>query len=346
MNRIIIGAVTVLIFLVFFTLLVTSFINNKSQQQSAGITPIPTQALSDRGGTIENDAFAKDLAEDHFAFSEDEKSKLSRFKERLPYYSSNLEIAYSDELGLFFIQKKSPQGDAELNALLENDNLTQIFEDRSALFIQTDESLSTAIAKTKDTLSQINKEVDDEEIDSSGKAVKTQQQIDTATLGDLSTVLFSFTIPTRPTSTQPAGKGGGTCATGGYPFASRGQQVVGTPGSGTHSWTGKFHNWESCNAVDLRTPVGTPLCAIADGTITRIKRGNPDPSGRSAGISLHLAVNGNEWWYAHLINIAPGINAGTRVRAGQTIGYTGAANNVPHLHLGVRSGNPMSLLGL
>ncbi len=344
MNRALLIAGGVLIVLISFFLFLSSLLNKEVQQTNTTVTPIPTQQLNSSGG---KQVFYPEVElEDHFDYNQDEKDKLDAFKLILPYFSSNLEIAYSDELDLFFIQKKTSQADSELNALLENAQLTQIFQDRSAQFIQTNESPSTAITNAKDTVLQIKNEVDGEEV--AGKSKDTQQAKDAATLGDLSTVLFNFTVPTAPPPEQPAGKSpsGGTCATGGYPFADRNHAVVGRPGVGTHNGRPPYNNWQSSNAVDLAAPVGTPLCAIAAGTIGRIKIGDMRCSSRSAGISVYLDVGGRQWWYTHLSRIAPGISQGARVSAGQTIGYSGSANCVPHLHLGVSTGNPVSLLGL
>jgi murein DD-endopeptidase MepM/ murein hydrolase activator NlpD len=128
----------------------------------------------------------------------------------------------------------------------------------------------------------------------------------------------------------------------GYPLATRGK-VIGVPYKGTHTLYG---NWESDNAVDIATPAGTPVVALADGTIGPqfgpLQTGG-DP--RLEGLRLHLVTPGDEFYYAHLSRFAPGVKPGVRVKAGQVIGYSGAANGVQHLHLGERSGNPLKLVG-
>jgi murein DD-endopeptidase MepM/ murein hydrolase activator NlpD len=62
-----------------------------------------------------------------------------------------------------------------------------------------------------------------------------------------------------------------------------------------------------------------------------------------AGLRLHLNTKDNEFYYAHLSAFAPGIKPGAKVKRGQIIGYSGSANGSPHLHLGVRSGDPRGL---
>lgn len=112
-------------------------------------------------------------------------------------------------------------------------------------------------------------------------------------------------------------------------------KIIGTPYSGTHT----LGNWESDNAIDVAIPTGTPLYAPADGVIGP-QFGSLGAGGRFAGLRLHLQVPGNELYYAHLERFAPGIQPGMRVRKGQVIGYSGSANGVAHLHLGVRNGDP------
>ena len=46
----------------------------------------------------------------------------------------------------------------------------------------------------------------------------------------------------------------------------------------------------------------------------------------------------NAWFYGHLSTVS--VKAGDRVRKGQTIGTSGSANGVPHLHIGQQSGTP------
>jgi murein DD-endopeptidase MepM/ murein hydrolase activator NlpD len=128
---------------------------------------------------------------------------------------------------------------------------------------------------------------------------------------------------------------------GGYPVATRGS-IIGAPGAGTHS----MGNWESDNAIDISTKDGTPILATQDGTISKTFASSMDPKSRMAGIQVHFNTGDNEWFYTHLSRLAGGIKAGTKVKKGQVIGYSGSANGVGHLHLGVKNGNPLDLLGL
>jgi murein DD-endopeptidase MepM/ murein hydrolase activator NlpD len=128
---------------------------------------------------------------------------------------------------------------------------------------------------------------------------------------------------------------------GGYPVATRGS-IIGTPGAGTHS----LGNWESDNAIDIAAKNGTPILATQNGTISKTFASDMNPNSQKAGIQVHFKTGDNEWFYTHLSRLANGIKVGTKVKKGQVIGYSGSANGVGHLHLGVLNGNPLDLLGL
>ena len=81
--------------------------------------------------------------------------------------------------------------------------------------------------------------------------------------------------------------------------------------------------------VDYAAPTGTPIKVTGDGRVTF--RGVKGGYG-----NVVIVQHGSEYstLYAHLKGFAKGINTGTRVRQGQTIGYlgmTGLATG-PHLH--------------
>jgi murein DD-endopeptidase MepM/ murein hydrolase activator NlpD len=94
---------------------------------------------------------------------------------------------------------------------------------------------------------------------------------------------------------------------------------------------------------DVMAANGTPLVACVNGIINganRIERG-------LGGITVHLkGNNGYIYYYAHLDSVAAGIQVGTAVKAGQTIGYvghTGNAGRCNHLHFGMQPGGGASV---
>ena len=87
--------------------------------------------------------------------------------------------------------------------------------------------------------------------------------------------------------------------------------------------------------VDILAKEGNLLYAVTDGTITKIYTvGNDKLAGN--GVRLTMA-DGTYFFYGHMQKIADGITVGTKVKAGQVVGYLGktGATNTPHLHIEV-----------
>lgn len=104
-----------------------------------------------------------------------------------------------------------------------------------------------------------------------------------------------------------------------------------------------FGNWMSDNAVDIIVPVGTPVRAISDAVVTRVSGSKPNHAANPAGWTVYLKdKDGEEYAYLHLEDYS--VKAGDRVRGGQEIGKSGAANSVPHLHLATKKKDPRAVL--
>lgn len=125
-------------------------------------------------------------------------------------------------------------------------------------------------------------------------------------------------------------------------------KAIGTPYTGTHgkafNRAGGSDNWESENAIDLPTPLGTPVYAVAAGTIGPQIGSLGSSSPRMAGLRLHLVTANNEFYYTHLSRLV--VKAGERVQAGQLLGYSGSANGVAHLHIAAKNGDPRQAFGV
>lgn len=91
------------------------------------------------------------------------------------------------------------------------------------------------------------------------------------------------------------------------------------------------------NGVDYGTPVGTPVWAVADGTVLKAQYDG------AAGNHLCIKhVNGLETCYLHLSKFGEGVRAGARVSQKQVIAYSGntGRSTGPHLHFAMkRAGN-------
>jgi len=109
----------------------------------------------------------------------------------------------------------------------------------------------------------------------------------------------------------------------------------------------RFHpvlkRYRAHHGVDYAAPSGTPVHSIGDGTI--IKRGYQQNGGGNYIKIKHNSVYTTV--YMHLKGFAKGMNVGTRVKQGQTIGYVGATGLAtgPHLDFRVyRNGSAMNPL--
>lgn len=90
---------------------------------------------------------------------------------------------------------------------------------------------------------------------------------------------------------------------------------------------------------DIFAKKGTTTVAVTDGYIGKW---SPVEKGLG-GITLWLyGVDGNQYYYAHLSKIHPGIRIGSKVAAGQVIGHVGNSGNArttpPHLHFQIHPG--------
>lgn len=101
--------------------------------------------------------------------------------------------------------------------------------------------------------------------------------------------------------------------------------------------------------TDVIAASGKKLYAVVDGTISKMYYDYP---GALAGNGLRVAQpNGTYFTYLHLKDFAPGIDVGTKVKAGDVVGFVGNTGNsaTPHLHFEVHPNggaavNPYSML--
>lgn len=128
-------------------------------------------------------------------------------------------------------------------------------------------------------------------------------------------------------------------STGTYPLGVKGKVIANARDHGARA----FGNWMSDNALDIQVPAGTPVKAVVDGTISRVSGSAPNHAANPAGWTVYLKDrNGREFSYMHLD--AYDVKAGQKVKAGQVLGKSGAANGVEHLHFAVDRGKPGGVL--
>ena len=89
--------------------------------------------------------------------------------------------------------------------------------------------------------------------------------------------------------------------------------------------------------IDYSAAEGTPIIAVADGVVSRVE----DPKKKLWGYGIFVKIYhpkvGLYTLYAHMLRRAPGVTIGTRVKAGQVIGYVGQSGwaTGPHVHFEV-----------
>ena len=94
--------------------------------------------------------------------------------------------------------------------------------------------------------------------------------------------------------------------------------------------SGRVHD-----AIDIMAPAGTPVLAVADGTVEKLF------DSKLGGTTLYQfnPQRTLAYYYAHLQGYAPGIAEKQALKRGQLIGYVGATGNAspdaPHLHFAV-----------
>jgi murein DD-endopeptidase MepM/ murein hydrolase activator NlpD len=125
---------------------------------------------------------------------------------------------------------------------------------------------------------------------------------------------------------------------GGYVFPVYGTASFGDSfGAPRPTVPGGWHHGE-----DIFAPLGTPLLAVADGTLHTIG------FNKLGGYRLWLRdLSGNQFYYAHLSAYSPLAIEGRRVTAGDVIGFVGdtgdAEGGTPHLHFEI---HPAAMAGL
>jgi peptidoglycan hydrolase-like protein with peptidoglycan-binding domain len=102
-----------------------------------------------------------------------------------------------------------------------------------------------------------------------------------------------------------------------------------------NTWHAPRGNGRKHLGVDIIAKEGNLLYAVADGTITKLYT---EASDKLAGNGVRLTMaDGTYFFYGHMQKIADGMTIGTKVKAGQVVGYLGktGGTTTPHLHLEV-----------
>jgi murein DD-endopeptidase MepM/ murein hydrolase activator NlpD len=100
-----------------------------------------------------------------------------------------------------------------------------------------------------------------------------------------------------------------------------------------HRFHPVLHRYKKHLGIDYAAAVGTPVWAVANGTVTFV--GAKGASGNLVAVSH---ANGYTSYYAHLSKFAKDLEVGDRVDQKQVIGYVGTTGRStgPHLHFGLK----------
>ncbi|MBB3855145.1 murein DD-endopeptidase MepM/ murein hydrolase activator NlpD [Xanthomonas arboricola] len=94
------------------------------------------------------------------------------------------------------------------------------------------------------------------------------------------------------------------------------------------------------DAIDILAPTGTPVIAVADGTVEKLF------NSERGGLTVYqFDPNGTYcYYYAHLERYADGLAEKQAIKRGQVIGYVGSTGNAdpaaPHLHFEIHRLGP------
>ena len=126
------------------------------------------------------------------------------------------------------------------------------------------------------------------------------------------------------------------------PSAAKAKYLLAFPVAGKHTYFNDFgapRSQGSHQGHDIMAARNVPIRAVAPGTIKRMTRVETGLGGIWIWL---LDTRGNEYYYAHMNSIAPGLEPGSRVETGQVIGAVGnsgdARYGATHLHFEIHPG--------
>lgn len=155
-------------------------------------------------------------------------------------------------------------------------------------------------------------------------AIRSFQQVNGLTVTGTMTQQTADKMGLAPSSTTTAPPSSSSIVMKRFPL--QGQCYYG------NTWHAARGNGRLHEGVDMIAAEGKLLYAVVDGTITKQYW---DAPGASAGNGLRVAQDdGTYFTYLHMKGFAPGIKVGTKVKAGDVVGFVGntGSSATPHLH--------------
>jgi hypothetical protein len=161
-NKLIIIAGVILILLIIVTLFISSLTKKAGSSQQP--TLIPTGVLNENGGSFggnimptlseqEKQELEQQTTEiNSHLLSSEEFNKLNEIKSKLPVTNNDFDLAYSELLGQFFVQKKSSQADSTLQKYLHDNNFLDVYQKFPELFVNVNKPVNQAIQQAEENL--------------------------------------------------------------------------------------------------------------------------------------------------------------------------------------------------
>jgi len=184
-----------------------------------------------------------------------------------------------------------------------------------------------------------------------GQMIKLRNEVKQVTASTLVGEIQSQEINVSSRSDNPRGtdlfKATNSLKTSTYLFgAAKSGLAYDTPAH--PNWGDLPEIWQNNNAWDLGVAAGTPVYAIADGTISNVKFS--ENNNTVWGYSLTIGSSNNTFFYTHLDSVV--VPAGTNVKKGDLVAYVGQwpsnyssrLQGYPHLHIGLKTGKLLTYI--
>ncbi len=119
------------------------------------------------------------------------------------------------------------------------------------------------------------------------------------------------------------------------PSLEIGSPIAGLTAKGLSDTFDESHSGHPHEAIDIPSPLGTPVHAVVSGTIRKLFLS------KAGGITIYQFDSKDQYcyYYAHLQRYADGLREGTQVERGDVIGSVGSTGNAdsrwPHLHFAI-----------
>ncbi len=151
-NKLIIVAGVILVLLIVVTIFISSF--GKKTQSGKQPTLVPTGFFESTGErmklTLSESELKQEVTEiNSRLLSTGQVEKLDEIKTKLPVSTNNFALGYSEIVGQFYIQKKTPQADTAVQKFFQDNNFLDVYQKYPELFVTTKLPIQQAISQAE-----------------------------------------------------------------------------------------------------------------------------------------------------------------------------------------------------